>query len=82
MNAVVVPLEPTATVAGTVKNPVLLDNETVAPPVLETVIVQVELEPDPRLDGMHVRPVTTIAVTSEIVAVCVLPLRVAVTVAV
>ena len=55
---------------------------TVAPPVLDTVAVQVALALDPRLVGVHVNPVSNTGATSEIVAVCVLPFSVAVTVAV
>jgi hypothetical protein len=74
----VVLLAPTVTDAGTVNVAALLDNATVAPPACVTVTVQVELPPDPRLAGLHVTPLSSSAVTSEIVAVCVLPFRVAV----
>jgi hypothetical protein len=79
--AVVLP-EPTITEAGTVNAAALLASVTVAPPVFDTVTVHVELAPDPRLASTHVNPLTTLAVASAIVAVCVLPLRVAVMVAV
>ncbi len=82
VNVAVVLLAPTATVAGTLSAAVLLDSDTVAPPVFETVTVQVELAPDPKLVGLHVNPVTVAGVASEIVAVCVLLLSVAVMVAV
>jgi hypothetical protein len=68
--------------AGTVKAAVLVDSVTVAPPVCETVTVQVELPPDTTLVGTHATPLTTVAVASEMVAVCVLPFSVAVMVAV
>jgi hypothetical protein len=51
--AVVLP-DPTVTEAGTVSAPTLLDSPTVAPPVFDTVTVQVELAPDPRLPGVQV----------------------------
>ena len=70
--------DPTTTEAGTVNAATLLDSVTVAPPVCVTVAVQVALPPDPRLAGLHVTPLSSSAVTSEIVAVCVLPFRVAV----
>ena len=79
--AIVLPA-PTVTVAGTVKDAVLVDSATVAPAVFDTVTVHVALAPDPRLGGVHVNPLTTVAVASEIEAVCVFPFSVAVTVAV
>jgi post-segregation antitoxin (ccd killing protein) len=79
--AVVLPA-PTATEAGTVSAPALLDSVTVAPLVFDTVTVHVELAPEPKLVGLHVRPLTTVAVASAMVAVAVPPLSVAVTVAV
>ena len=82
MNVAVVLPEATVTDAGTGNAAALLDRLTVPPPVLDTVTVQVELPPDPRLVGLHVSPLTTVAVASEIVAVCVLPFNVAVMVAV
>jgi hypothetical protein len=78
----VVVLDPTVTEAGTVSAAALLDNVTVAPPVCDTVAVQVALPPDPRLAGLHVTPLNSTGATSEIVAVCVLPFSVAVMVAV
>ena len=79
--AVVFPA-PTVTEAGTVNAAALLDNVTVAPPVCVTVAVHVELPPDTRLVGLHVTALSSTGATSEIVAVCVLPFRVAVMVAV
>jgi hypothetical protein len=79
--AVVLP-DPTAAEAGTVNATALLDTVTVAPPVFVTVTVQVALPPDPKLAGLHVRPLSTTEAASVIVAVCVLPFSVAVTVAV
>ena len=79
--AVVLPAT-TVTEAGTVNAAALLDSVTVAPPVFDTVTVQVELPPDPRLAGAHVSVLTTVAVASVMVAVAVLPFSAAVTVAV
>ena len=79
--AVVLPAA-TATEAGTVNAPALSKRVTVAPPVFDTVTVQVELPPDPRLAGAHVSALTTVAVASAIVAVCVLAPSIAVRVAV
>ena len=81
VNVAVVPV-PTVTEGGTVNAAALLDRATTPPPVFDTVTVHVELTPDPRLAGAHVSPLTTGAVASEIVAVCVLPFSVAVMVAV
>jgi hypothetical protein len=73
---------PTTTEAGTVSAPALLDRLTVAPPVFDTVSVQVELAPEPRLAGAHVSPLTTVAVASVMFAVADPPFNVAVIVAV
>ena len=78
--AVVLP-PPTVTEAGIVNAAVLSDSVTTAPPVLDTVTVQVALAPVPRLAGVHVNPLTTVAVASTIVVVCVLPFSVAVMIA-
>ena len=72
----------TVTEAGTVNAAALSDSVTAAPPVFDTVTVHVELPPDPRLAGVHVSPLTTTGATSEIAAVCVLPFKVAVMIAV
>ena len=82
VNVAVVLPAPTVTEAGTVNAAALLDRLTVAPPVFDTVTVHIELAPDPRLAALHVSPLTTVAVASAIVAVCVLPFSVAVMVAV
>ena len=82
VNVAVVLPDPTVTEDGTVNAAALLDRLIVAPPVFDTVTVQVELPPDPRLAGLHVSPLTTVAVASAIVAVCVLAPKVAVIVAV
>ena len=82
VNVAVVLPAPTVTDAGTVNAAALLDSVTVAPPVFDTVTVQVELPPDPRLAGAHVSALTTVAVASVMVAVAVLPFSVAVMVAV
>jgi hypothetical protein len=79
--AVVLP-DATVTEAGTVNAAALLDSVTVAPPVCVTVTVQVALPPDPRLAGLHVRPLSNTGATSAIIAVCVPPFSVAVMVAV
>ena len=79
--AVVLPA-PTVTEVGTVKAVALLDRDTVAPPVFDTVTVQVEFAPDPRPVGLQASALSTTGATSEIVAVCVLPFSVAVIVAV
>jgi hypothetical protein len=79
--AVVLP-DPTAAEAGTVNATALLDSVIVAPPVCDTVTVQVALPPDTRLAGLHVSPLSTTGAASVIVAVCVLPFSVAVMVAV
>ena len=81
MNVAVVLPAPTVTEVGTLNAPELLDSVTVAPPIFETVRVQVELALEPRVAGLHVNPLTVIAVTSEMVAAWVLPFSVAVTVA-
>ena len=82
VNVAVVLAATTVTEAGTVNAAALLDSATVAPPVFDTVTVQVELPPDPRLAGAHVTLLTTVAVASVMVAVAVLPFSAAVTVAV
>ena len=82
VNVAVVLPAPTVTEAGTVNAAALLDSVTVAPPVFDTVNVHVELAPDPRLAGLHVSPLTTVAVARAIVAVAVPPFSVAVMVAV
>ena len=75
----------TGTLAGTVSAPALLDSPTDVPPVpaaLDRVAVQVEVAPVPRLVGLHVSPLTTVAAASEMFVVLVLLFSVAVTVAV
>jgi hypothetical protein len=72
----------TVTEAGTVSAPWLLESVTVAPPVCETVTVQVDMAPEPRLDGAQLSLVRVIGAANAIVAVWVVPFRVAVTVAV
>ena len=78
VNVAVVLPSPTVTAAGTVNATALLDSVTVAPPVFVTVTVHVALPPDPKLAGLHVRPLNTIGAPSAIVAVCVLPFSAAV----
>ena len=82
VNVAVVLPAPTVTEAGTASAAALLASVTVAPPVFDTVTVQVALAPDPRLVGLHVSPLTAVAVASAMVAVAVPPFSVAVTVAV
>jgi hypothetical protein len=82
VNVAVVLPTPTVTDVGSVSAPALSERVTVAPPVFDTVTVQVELPPDPRLVGLHANLLTTVAVASVIVAVAVLPFSVAVMVAV
>ena len=81
VNVAVVLPDPTVTDACTVNEAALLDSVTTAPPVFDTVTVHVELPPDPKLVGLHVSPLTTIDVASEIEVVCALPFSVAVMVA-
>ena len=82
VNVAVVLPDPTVTDAGTVNEAALLDSVTTAPPVFETVTVHVELPPDPRLAGAHVKPPSVTGVVSEIAVACVLPFSVAVRIAV
>jgi len=82
VNVAVVLVDPTVTEAGTVSVAALLDSATVAPPVFDTVTVQVETAPEARVVGLQVRLLRTTGALSEIVAVCVLPFRVPVMVAV
>ena len=82
VNVAVVLPDPTVTDVGSVSAAALSERVTVAPPVFDTVTVQVELPPDPRLLGLHVSPLTTVAVAKVIVAVWVLAPSVAVIVAV
>src|ERR1039457_5354294 len=79
--AVVLPT-PTVTEEGTVNAAALLDSVTVAPPDFDTVTVQVELPPDPRLAGAHASALSTTGATSEIASVCEFLFSVAVMVAV
>ena len=82
VNVAVVLPDPTVTDAGTVNEAALLDSVTVAPPVFDTVTVHVELAPEPRLAGVHVRPLNVVGAASAIVAVWLAPFNVAVRVAV
>jgi hypothetical protein len=45
------------TEAATLSPPTLLESATVAPPVCETVTVQVELPPEPRVEGAQLSAV-------------------------
>ena len=82
VNVAVVLPDPTVNEAGTANAAALLDSVTVAPLVFDTVTVHVELAPEPRLVGLHVSPLTTVAVASEIEAVAVPPFSVAVMIAI
>jgi hypothetical protein len=82
VNVAVVLPDPTVTDAGTVNEAALLDSVTTAPPVFDTVTVQVELPPDPRLAGVHIKPPSVTGVISEIAVACLLPFSVAVRIAV
>jgi hypothetical protein len=72
----------TVTEAGTVSAPRLLESATVAPPVCETVTVQVELPPEPSVEGAQLSAVRVTGAVRATLAVWVLPFRVAVMVAV
>ncbi len=70
---------PDATVAeaGTVSAAALLDSVTVIPPVpaaCDSVTVHEEVPPELRLVGLHETRLTMVGATSEIDAVCELPL--------
>ena len=73
MNVAVALPDATATEAGTVNAAALLDSVTVAPIVFETVTVQVELAPGPRLVGVHWSNETITGATTVSVAVCEVP---------
>ena len=79
--AVVAPLA-TATVPGTPSPALSLDRLTVAPPVFETVTVQVALAPEPRLAGVQLNPVTVTGAVSVTAKLLWLPFKLAVTFAV
>ena len=82
LNVAVVDPAATVTDAGTVRAALSDESPTVAPPVFDTVTVQVALLLGPKLDGVQFSPVTVTGATSPTVAVCWLPLSVAVSVAV
>ena len=82
VNVAVVFPAPTVTEAGTVSAAASSDRDTTAPPVFDTVTVQVALAFGPRLAGVQFSPLTVTGATREIVAVRVLPFKVAVIVAV
>jgi len=74
----------TVTAAGTVSSALLLLKDTVEPPVagaFDKDSVQVELAPEPRLEGEHDNVLTAGAIREKL-AVCVAPESVAVTTAV
>jgi hypothetical protein len=72
----------TVTNAGTLSAPRLLDSPTVTAPACETVTVQVETPPEPRVEGVQLSALMVVGAVNSMPAVCVLPLSVAVTVAV
>jgi hypothetical protein len=82
VKAAVVLAAPTVTEVGTVSAPWLLESATVAPPVCETVTVQVDMAPEPKLEGAQLSALIVVGAVNAMPAVCVLPLSVAVTVAV
>ena len=82
LNVAVLDPADTVTEAGTVKEALLEDSATVAPAVFDTVTVQVAPPFGPKLAGAQLSPVTVTGATSATVAVCSLPLSVAVSVAV
>jgi hypothetical protein len=82
VNVAVVAPAATATDPGTLSPGTLLDSATVAPPVFDTVTVQLLVPPLFNDVGVHAMLLTTTAVAKAIDAVCVLPFKVAVTVAV
>ena len=84
LNVVVVAPAATVTVAGAVSSVLLLARVTLDPPV-GAIWVRVTLQvlaPCPRLAGLHAKPDTRTGASRLTVAVCELPPRVAVTVAV
>jgi hypothetical protein len=78
----VVLADATVTEAGTLSAPTLLESATVAPPACETVTVQVDVAAEPRLDGVQLSALMVVGAVNAMLAVCVLPFSVAVTVAV
>ena len=63
----------TFTAGGTVNVGVLLESVTVAPPepaACDNATVQVEIPPEPMLDGLHDSRLTAVDVASRIGAVC------------
>ncbi len=82
MKVALAPPGATVTEDGTLSAATSLDSDTVAPAVVETVIVQVELPFESRLVGLQVRPANVRGRTREIRAVCELSFRVAVRVTV
>jgi hypothetical protein len=65
----VVLADATVTEAGTLSAPTLLESATVAPPVCETVTVQVDVAAEPRVEGAQLSPVTVTGAVSAIEAV-------------
>ena len=82
VHVAVVPPAATVTDVGTVNAAALLDRIIVAPPVFDSVTVQVELPPDPRLVGTQASELSATGDISVIAAIRVVPLSAAVMVAV
>src|ERR1039458_10577771 len=72
----------TVTDPGTVSAAVLLDSDTVPPPVFVSVTVQLLVPPVPSVDGVHDTALTVTAAPRAINVVCVRPFKDAVSVAV
>jgi len=73
VNVAVVPSAATVTEAGTLKSELLLSSRTVAPPdaaAADSVTVQLEVAPAPRLTGEQPNELMMPAASSEIVVVC------------
>ncbi len=67
----------TVTDAGTVSAAALLERDTAIPPepaACDSVTVQADVPPEPRLAGVHDTRLTAAGATSRIDAVCELPL--------
>ena len=75
----VVAAAPTVTLPGTARVFWSLASATVAPPVFDTVTVQVDAAPDARLAGVQLSPVTVTGDTSATAKPLWLPFRLAVT---
>jgi hypothetical protein len=65
----VVLADATVTEAGTLSAPTLLESATVVPPACETVTVQVELPPEPRVEGAQLSAVRVTGAVRAMLAV-------------